>query len=154
MRLQNSASHVVCHEKFSFIILSIALSAHPRLHILALTPGRSCCCRAGVCLESARHKGLRSLPELSARTGLDAVCSVYTGSAKCAVKIMFAKLGFEEKRNEMEKKKQITPCYSSLEEARRKWVFANICIFLMMGGTLMIKSVGWEQRTGSAEQTL
>lgn len=37
MRLQNSASHVVCHEKFSFIILSIALSAHPRLHILVCT---------------------------------------------------------------------------------------------------------------------
>lgn len=67
---------------------------------------------------------------------------------------MFVKLCFEEKRNEMEREKQITPCYSSLEEARRKWVFANICIFLMMGGTLMIKSVGWEQRTGSAEQTL
>lgn len=88
MRLQNSASHVVCQEKFSFIILSIDSSEQPYLY-----PRQLLLLRVQVCVMgyNQTQRAQDPHPVFGARIGLDAACSIYTSSVKCAGKIMFAK---------------------------------------------------------------
>lgn len=148
MRMQNSASHTVCCEKFSFIILSVASSAHPCLYPrqVLLLP-----CRSVFGVSQTQRAQIPSQNPVPEPVWMQVALSTLVVPN---VLVKSCLLSFVLKKKEMERENKITPCYSSLEEARRKGVFANICIFLTMGGTLMIKSVGWEQRTGSAEQTL
>lgn len=71
MRLKSSASHVVCQEKFSFIILPIDSSEQPYPHL-----GQLAVLWVQVFVMGCKQKqrAQPSPPSLQLQKGLDAVC--------------------------------------------------------------------------------
>lgn len=114
MRLKSSASHVVCQEKFSFIILPIDSSEQPYPHL-----GQLAVLWVQVFVMGCKQKqrAQPSPPSLQLQKGLDAVCCMYPGSVKCTDKNLCARPYSEEKKT--------TPYYPSLRKVRKKVLFID-----------------------------
>lgn len=114
IRLKSSASHVVCQEKFSFIILPIDSSEQPYPHL-----GQLAVLWVQVFVMGCKQKqrAQPSPPSLQLQKGLGAVCCMYPGSVKCTDKSLCARPYFEEKKT--------TPYYPSLRKVRKKVLFID-----------------------------